>query len=121
MSPDDPVAAQIGQWQRTALLAGIGGTVLAIVGLFLDRDQFLRSYLFGYLFWLGMAIGCLAILLLHHTVGGKWGMVIRRMCEAGAGAIPYMAVVLFSVLVAIRARYPWAGPRAAAGPLVQTN
>ena len=63
---------------------GIAGTLLAITGFLLDREQLLRSYLFGYLYWIGMAVGCLGILLLHHTVGGKWGMMIRRMCEAGA-------------------------------------
>jgi hypothetical protein len=121
MSPSDPVAAQISQWQRTALLVGIGGTLLAIVGLVLDREQFLRSYLFGYLFWLGMAIGCMAILLLHHTVGGKWGMLIRRMCEAGARTIPYMAVLLIPMLLNLPVLYPWARPEAAQDPIIHTK
>ncbi len=62
--------------------------------LILDREQFLRSYLYAFLFWTGMALGCMGILLLHHTVGGKWGMVIRRMCEAGARTLPYMFIFL---------------------------
>ena len=33
-----------------------------------------------------MALGCLGILLLHHTVGGKWGMVIRRHVRSRARA-----------------------------------
>ncbi len=58
----------------------------------LDREQFLRSYLFAIsVLDRAWALGCLGILLLHHTVGGKWGMVIRRLCEAGARTLPYMA------------------------------
>jgi hypothetical protein len=113
MNPSEPVVEQIGQWQRNALLVGIAGTLLAITGFILDRDQFLRSYLFGYLFWLGMALGCLGILLMHHTVGGKWGMIIRRFCEAGARTLPYMIVLLIPVLVSLPRLYPWARPEAA--------
>ena len=112
MTASDPVHLQIGQWQRWSLLAGIAGVLLAIAGLVLDREQFLRSYLFAYLFWTGMALGCLAILLLHHTVGGKWGMVIRRMCEAGARTLPYMIVLLIPILVSLPVLYIWARPEA---------
>ncbi len=121
MSPSDPVAVQIGQWQRTSLLVGIAGTLLAITGFLFDREQFLRSYLFGYLFWLGMGLGCLGILLMHHTVGGKWGMLIRRMCEAGARTVPYMIVLLIPVLLNLHTLYPWARPDATNDPVIHAK
>ena len=101
-------------WASPALL-------LAIAGFLLDREQFLRSYLFAYLFWIGMALGCLGILLLHHTVGGKWGMMIRRMCEAGARTLPYMIVLLIPVLVSMPALYVWARPEAAHDANIQAK
>jgi len=113
MTPADSAITQIGQWQRTSLLVGIAAMLLAITGFILDREQFLRSYLFGYVYWLGMALGCLGVLLMHHTVGGKWGMMIRRMCEAGARTLPYMIVLLIPVLLNLPALYPWARPGAA--------
>src|ERR1051326_3541466 len=103
----------IDRWQRSALIAGIAGTVLSVVGLLVDREQFLRSYLFAYLYWTGMALGCLAILLLNHVVGGKWGMLIRRLCEAGARTLPVMAMLLVPVLLGMTTLYPWARPEAA--------
>ena len=112
MIASDPVDLQIGQWQRWSLLAGIAGVLLAVAGLVLDREQFLRSYLYAFLFWTGMGLGCLGILLLHHTVGGKWGMVIRRMCEAGARTLPYMIVLLLPILVSLPVLYVWARPEA---------
>ena len=113
MIPANSAITQIGQWQRRSLLVGIAATLLAITGFILDREQFLRSYLFGYLYWLGMAVGCLAILLMHHTVGGKWGMMIRRMCEAGARTLPYMIILLIPILLNLPVLYPWARPEAA--------
>src|SRR5205807_3353190 len=108
----DSLVAQLGRWQRNSLFVGGVGALVAIVGLLLDRQQFLRSYLFAYLYWTGMALGCLAILLLHHVVGGKWGMVIRRLCEAGARTLPFMAVLLIPVLFGMGTLYVWTRPEA---------
>jgi hypothetical protein len=121
MNPSDSVTMQIDRWQRIALAVGVAFSLLAIVEFVIDREQFLRSYLFGYIYWLGMGIGCLAILLLHHTVGGKWGMLIRRMCEAGARTIPFMIVLLIPVLLNLSALYPWARPAAANDTVIQSK
>lgn len=112
MTVTDPVGVQIGRWQRISLMIGAAGVALAVVGFLQDRDQAMRSYLFGFLYWFGMGLGSMGILLLHHTVGGKWGMVIRRMCEAGARTLPYMAILLIPILLSIPALYPWAKPEA---------
>ena len=121
MTAADPVTTQIGQWQRRALLAGIAGVLLAITGFVLDREQFLRSYLYAYVYWTGMSLGCMGILLLHHVVGGKWGMVIRRMCEAGTRMLPYMFLLLIPVLLSIPTLYVWARPEAVNDANIQTK
>lgn len=108
----DPGSLQIANWQRKSLWVGVVGTLLAAIAAFIDREQLLRSYLFAYLYWTGMALGCLAILLMHHVVGGKWGMVIRRLCEAGARTLPFMGLLLLPILFGITTLYPWAKPEA---------
>lgn len=121
MTPADSITAQIGQWQRNSLLVGIAGVVLAVAAFLLDREQFLRSYLFAYLYWTGMALGCLAILLLHHVVGGKWGMLIRRLCEAGARTLPFMALLLVPILFGMRTLYVWTRPEALLDANIQSK
>jgi hypothetical protein len=121
MTAANPVGAEIAGWQRNALLAGIAGVLASLAGLLLDREQFLRSYLFAYLFWTGMGVGCLGILLLHHTVGGKWGMLIRRMCEAGARTLPFMTVLMIPILLRIPTLYEWARPEAAHDANIQAK
>lgn len=119
MTAAEPVNARFSQWQQRALLVGIAGILLSITGLLLDGwTEFLRSYLFAYLFWTGMGLGCLGILLMHHTVGGKWGMLIRRMCEAGSRTVPYMILLLIPVLVSLPTLYSWARPEAAKDPVI---
>ncbi len=65
--------------------------------------QLFRSYLFAYLVVLGIAQGCLGLLLLHSVVGGEWGNVSRRVMQAGADTLPWMAVLFIPILLGLAA------------------
>jgi hypothetical protein len=96
--------------QRTALAVG-GVFVLALVaGFLVDRAQFFRSYLLGYLFWVEMAVGSLGLAMLSHLTGGLWGIVPRRLHEAAARTFPALAVAFVPVLLGASSLYIWAKP-----------
>lgn len=106
--------------QRTSLLVGLIGLALLAGGAGLSRQQFLQSYLPAYLFWTGISLGCLALLMLHHLVGGSWGFPVRRLLEAGMRPLALMAVLFLPLLFGLRELYVWARPEAvAADPLLQ--
>ena len=44
-------------FQRVSLIVGIAGLTLCLVGAWFSRQQFFQSYLFAYVFWLGIALG----------------------------------------------------------------
>jgi hypothetical protein len=73
-------------------------------------QQFFRSYLIAYLFWIGVALGCLPLLMLHHLVGGNWGFVIRRILEAGTRTLLLMALLFIPVLAGVHSLYEWSHP-----------
>ena len=100
----------VGRLQRRALVVGLAALALCIIGAFISPAQFFRSYLLGYLFWAGVALGCLAILMLQHLSGGAWGMVIRRMLESGSRTLPLMALLFVPLIPGIRQLYGWARP-----------
>src|SRR5499427_8445748 len=83
---------------------------LCVVGYFINPAQFFRSYLMAYLFWLGVVLGCLAILMLHYLVGGGWGIVIRRGLEAGTRLLPLMLVLYIPLIFGLPELYVWARP-----------
>lgn len=88
--------------QSKALIAAVAGAVLCAIGFFAGGPVgFFPSYLFAYLFWIGLCIGSLGLLMLHHTVGGGWGYVIRRFLEAGSSlpVLGLMAVLFLPILV----------------------
>ena len=97
-----------------ALGVGIGGLVLCLLGYWLHPAQFFHSYLLAYLFWCSLTLGCLALAMLHHLVGGAWGALILRLLEAGAGTLPLMIVGFVPLYFGLDALYPWARPEAVA-------
>ena len=110
---DTMLGGRLDGLQRGALVIGVAFLAVTGAGLFLDPGQFFRSYLYGYVYVLGLSIGCLALLLMNHTVGGKWGVVSRRLFESGARLFPLMALLLIPVLFGLRSLYLWAMPEIA--------
>lgn len=104
--------------QRTALIAGVVGLVLSAIGIFFGADQFFRSYLTAYIFWVQISIGGLIILMIHHVAGGKWSAVMQRTLEGTALVLPLMALLFVPILFGMQNLYPWARPEEVAHDLV---
>lgn len=99
---------EVGRYQTPALIVGVVFLALSLLGLFLNQtDNFFRAYLMGYLFWTGIALGSLAILMLQHLTGGAWGLVIRRVLESGTRTIPLMLVLFVPILLGMHSLYEW--------------
>src|SRR5688572_2969447 len=106
--------------QQRSLVIGAVASVALMVGAFLDKSQFFRSFLLGYIFWLGVTLGSLAILMVHHLSGGYWGFVIRRLLEAATRLLPGMAVLFVVFAFGMKELFPWARPEVmAADELLQ--
>jgi hypothetical protein len=97
--------------QRFAGVVGVLALILCVVGFLANRGTFFQSYLFAFLYWAGFSLGGLGVLLMHHTVGGRWGVTIRRLLEAQMRTLPLIAVLLVPIFVLGLAQiYPWARP-----------
>ncbi len=84
--------------QRRALVVGLVGLAATVVGYFTAAEQFFRSYLLAFTFWIGLPLGCLGILMIHHVGGGTWGFSIRRLLEAGTRTLPLMFLLSLPIL-----------------------
>jgi hypothetical protein len=102
------------RYQRPALLLGAAALAVCVVGAFFAPAQFFRSYLFAFLFWTGIALGCLAVAMLHHVTGGAWGLAIRRPLESGSRTLPLMLLLFLPIALGARKIYEWADPTAVA-------
>jgi hypothetical protein len=99
------------RWQKSTLIAGGVLFVASIIGGIFSPNQFFRSYLFAYMFWLGLALGSMALVMLQYLTGGAWGVVTRRIFEAASRTLPLLALLFVPIVVGIPRLYSWAHPR----------
>jgi hypothetical protein len=96
--------------QTRSMFIGLVGTVAAVAGAFLAPESFYSAYLTVFMLGLGLSLGCMAILMLYHLVGGAWGTVSRRILESGMMTLPLMAVLFIPILFQLPRLYAWARP-----------
>jgi hypothetical protein len=99
--------------ERVPLRLVLAGAVLLAICLaagFANRTEFFRAYLIAFVFWIGITLGSLALLMVQHLTGGRWALVIRRILEAGTRTLPLMAVAALPLLAGMRTLYSWSRP-----------
>lgn len=96
--------------QMPALGAGGIALALSFVGAIVWPKEFFQAWLVAYFYWLAMALGSTALLMMQYISGGRWGAVIRRPLEAGASNVPLMALFFVPMAFGLQYLYPWAQP-----------
>jgi len=101
------VPAEAAGWERMWFGVGVVAALATAVGYFMQPDQLLRGYLIGYMLWLGLSLGCLALLMVQHLSGGLWGLSIRRILEAASKGIPLMLLLFVPIVLGRHYLYGW--------------
>jgi len=91
----------VNRWRTLSLGVGGIGLVAWAVGTFFFPEQGLRSWLLAFVFWGGLGIGCLGVLMLQYMTGGAWGVVIRRACEAGTRTLPLVFLMFIPIAIGV--------------------
>jgi hypothetical protein len=102
------------------------GLIMAVVGLaggavgyaMLGQTAFLQSYLIAFIFWLGISLGSLALLMVQYLSGGAWGLFSRRVFEASSRNLPLMALLFIPIALSLPTLYVWARPEAVNDPII---
>src|SRR5256714_8273935 len=105
-----------------ALLAYVLGASAGFGGLV----HVFRSYLVGFVFCTGVAVGSLAWLALGHMTGGAWALTSRRLFEAATRTIPLCALFFVPIIISLFVHergaagqplslYEWSDPAVVAG------
>lgn len=100
--------AALGRWSNLALVVGVAGAALLVLGyLTAEPEHFFRAYLVGWTYWLSIALGGLALLMIQHLVTGGWGIAARRIFEASARTLPLLLVLFVPVALGLDVLYEW--------------
>lgn len=107
---ESPLNDRLGRIRSLSLVVGAAGVALsAVLGLVMP-ERFMPAYLVGFLFWFGVAYGCIALGLLQNLFFSGWGIAVRRPLEAGALTIFPMALLFIPILLGMGGLYPWVNP-----------
>jgi hypothetical protein len=106
---------RLGRLRMRSGAIGILGMMALAIGVFNSPDQFFRSYLWTYIFLVGISVGCLAWLMCQYLTGGAWGVVIRRPAEAAACTLPLLAAFFIPIAFGIPSLYKWSHLNVVAG------
>jgi hypothetical protein len=100
--------AMVNRFRTTAMYVGAIFSVIAIAGAMWNVQLFLQSWLVGFMFWLGITLGSLTLLMLQYVSGGKWGILGRRFWEAATKTLPFMFLMWLPLVFGMKLVYPWA-------------
>jgi hypothetical protein len=100
---------ELERYQLPLIAAGVAGLIVGATAAALtgDATQFYQSYLIGYMFCLGITLGCLALGMVHQLSGGAWGVVLRRPIGAAARVLPVLTVLFIPILIGMSHLYIW--------------
>jgi hypothetical protein len=83
------------------------------------RRQFGFSWLFAFLYFFTILIGCYFWIIVHHSTDSGWGIVVRRQMENLASLIPWM--ILFFIPIFFLRRDIWNWITAKESPVVDPS
>lgn len=103
--------ADLGRVQKVATGVGLIGVIVWVISTVISgkpKDTFFQSYLVAFIFWTGMALGCLGLLMVQYLGGATWGLLIRRQLEAASHTLWLMLALFLPIaLLGLHTLYEW--------------
>jgi hypothetical protein len=115
--PPPPPASEFPQpdwskYRRQALIAAVAGFVIYLGAGFANysraedeaaqhvaKQRFGMAYLSGFIYWISIPLGGMALLMIGYLAKSSWGLLLRRPMEAAIRTLP-LWFILFLPLVA---------------------
>ena len=72
------------------------------------RGDFFNAWEFGWIFWLQVSLGSMALAMTHVLTGGGWGAITRPIFLSAARVLPLLAVLFVPILFGLSTLFPWA-------------
>jgi hypothetical protein len=123
VSDDPPLLLRLGRRRRIALAIGALGLAACGGDAASQPAAVMQSYFIAWLYFLGLTVGSMTTLMIHHLTGGDWGQTVRRWLEAALAPLLPLAVLFVPIGFGLPRLFTWAavgpGPATVAGPSEQ--
>lgn len=99
---------------KTGIILLIAGVVIGVIGLLLDFDRMIFSYLVAFVFVTTVSLGALFMVSLEYITNAIWSVPIRRIMEFLASALPIIMVLSVPILLSMHSLFHWTHTEAVA-------
>ncbi len=94
-------------WRAWPLVVGLVGLLLCALRLPAQPQDTLASYLFAWLYFLGLSLGSLGVLLIHNLTGGSWSRPVHRYFMAALAPLLLLTLLFVPVALGLSHLFPW--------------
>jgi hypothetical protein len=111
-------------WPRlhlAALCALVLGAAGCAVGAALDVTGFFRAWLCTFLFWLGMPLAGVTLVMVHDLSGGEWMQTARPLLNAAITTMPLATLAGIPAFIGLHDLYSWTHPAPSLGNTFYLN
>lgn len=110
----DELAPGGGRAPRRLILAIAAALVLGLVGCvfggLIDPNAFYGAWLCAFLFWLGVPLCGVTLVLVHDLTGGGWMATARPALRAAAATMPLATLAGIPAFIGLQSLYGWTHP-----------
>ncbi len=92
-----------------------------IIGGIIEPAAFLRAWLCSYIFWLGLPLAGVTLVLVHDLSGGGWMATARPLLDAAIATMPIASLAGIAAFVGLDLLYPWTHPPPDLGNIFYLN
>ena len=96
-----------GRAKRIVGVVGALAIVACVLGWIFDAREFFIAYLFAIVFFIGLSLGAMGFLMMHHLTAGYWGYGTRRFFEAAIANLPLLGLLFIPIFFGLHYLYPW--------------
>ena len=90
---------------------GVVGLVISAIGFVTDLEHSLYSYLISFIFFTGIGLASVFMLMFHHITKSTWGIVIRRIPEVFGSNLKWWTIAFLPILIFTTVLYHhWTDP-----------
>ena len=101
----------VSKLQKVGLFIGAAGAFVCLAGFLKDRQAFAVAYLIAFIYWSGILLGSLSVIMVHNLTGGHWGYPLRGLLGILAKLMPWLILFFLPLVYTLKDLYPWMDPQ----------
>lgn len=91
-------------------IAGAVGLVITVLLGFANPRETLFAYLIAFVYWLGLSIGGITLVMANNSASARWNVTVRRIGEAFGAVVPLFAILFLPLLLGAKHIWLWTDP-----------